>query len=319
MWRDYYNISPARVLMDVFAIVNPLSGAGANHLIAAERVALLMERFAAAGITGTVHRTERRGHAGELAAVGVAQGARAVIAWGGDGTINEIGSVVAGTSSALGIIPAGSGNGFAAELGIPWHPPDAIDAAIHGRDRLVDAGELDGRLFFNIAGIGFDAVVAEQFNLQGTLGNRGLGPYVRIGIRETFRYPGAAYRVTLDGEEIVSNALVIAFANGREYGNRIRVAPHAVVDDGKLEALVVENRGPLARLWMCRHLAMGTPHKAPRVVRRSIESARVETDGEILYHLDGEIGRAQGAVNIRIRPRVLRVRVPQDRGRRADG
>jgi diacylglycerol kinase (ATP) len=310
MGRDYYNISPARALMDVFAIVNPLSGAGANPHIAAERVALLTGR----GITD-VHLTEHRGHAAELALTAVAQGARTVLAWGGDGTINEIGSVVAGTSSALGIIPAGSGNGFAAELGVPWHPPDAIDIVIHGRDRLVDAGELNGRLFFNIAGIGFDAVVAERFNLRGTLGNRGMGPYVRIGITETFRYRGATYRVTLDGEEIVSNALVIAFANGREYGNRIRVAPQALVDDGKLEVLVVEDRGPLSRLWMCRHLALGTPEKAARVLLRSIVSARVETDGEILYHLDGEVGRARGAVDIRIRPRLLKVRVRQGSGR----
>jgi YegS/Rv2252/BmrU family lipid kinase len=295
--------------MDVFAIVNPLSGAGANPDAAAERVALLMQRFAAAGITGTVHRTERRGHAAELAAVGVAQGARAILAWGGDGTINEIGSVVAGTASALGIVPAGSGNGFAAELGVPWHPPDAIDLVIHGRDRLVDAGELNGRLFFNIAGIGFDAVIAEEFNARGTIGNRGMGPYVRIGIRQMFRYRAGTYRVTLDGDQFVSNALVIAFANGREYGNRIRVAPQALVDDGKLEAVVVEDRGPFSRLWAGRHLALGTADKCARVLVRSIESARVETDGDILYHLDGEVGLAHGAVTVRVRPEVLKVRV----------
>lgn len=295
--------------MDVFAIVNPLSGAGANPDVASERVALLMQRFAAAGITGTVHRTERRGHAAELAAVAVAQGARAILAWGGDGTINEIGNVVAGTASALGIVPAGSGNGFAGELGVPWHPPDAIDLVIHGRDRLVDAGELNGRLFFNVAGIGFDAVIAEEFNARGTIGNRGMGPYVRIGIRQMFRYRAGTYRVTLDGDEFVSNALVIAFANGREYGNRIRLAPQALVDDGKLEAVVVADRGPLARLWAGRHLALGSADKAARVMVRSIESARVETDGDILYHLDGEVGLAHGAVTVRIRPGLLKVRV----------
>jgi YegS/Rv2252/BmrU family lipid kinase len=307
--RDYYNITTARALMDVFAIVNPLSGAGANPDVAAGRVALLTQRFAAAGITGVIHLTERRGHAAELASVAIARGARSVLAWGGDGTINETGTVVAGTSTALGIVPAGSGNGFAAELGVPWQPADAIDVAIHGRDRLVDAGEIDGRLFFNIAGIGLDAVIAEQFNLRG-LGNRGMVPYVRIGIREIFRYCAGTYRVTLDGEELVSNALVIAFANGREYGNRIRVAPQALVDDGKLEAVVVEDRGAFSRLWTGRHLALGTAHKAARVRVRSIESARVETDGDILYHVDGEVGRAQGAVTIRIRPRLLKVRVP---------
>jgi len=295
--------------MDVFAIVNPLSGAGANPDVAAGRVALLTERFAASGTDGSVHLTRHRGHAAELATQAVAQGARIVLAWGGDGTINEIGSIVAGTSSALGIVPAGSGNGFAAELGVPWHPPDAIDVVIHGRDRLVDAGELDGRLFFNIAGIGFDAAVAEEFNARGTIGNRGMGPYVRIGIRQTFRYRASTYRVTLDGEPFVSNALVIAFANGREYGNRIRMAPQALVDDGKLEAVVVEDRGSWSRLWAGRHLALGSADKAARVMVRSIESARIETDGEILYHLDGEVGRARGAVTIRVRPRVLKVRV----------
>ncbi len=296
--------------MDVFAIVNPLSGAGANPLIGAERVALLTQRFAAAGITGTVHRTERRGHAAELAAIAVAQGARAVLAWGGDGTINEIGSIVAGTSSALGIVPAGSGNGFAGELGVPWQPSEAIDVVIKGRDRQVDAGEINGRLFFNVAGIGIDAVIAEQFNLRGTLGNRGMGPYVRIGIQEMFRYRAASYRVTLDGETVASNALVISFANGREYGNRIRIAPQALVDDGKLEAMVVEDRGPLARMWAGRHLALGTANRAAGIRLRSIESARVESDSEIIYHVDGEVGRAKGAIDVRIRPRLLKVRVP---------
>ena len=290
--------------MDVVAIVNPLSGAGANVDVSAARVALLIDR----GIAD-VHVTERRGHAVDLATAAVAQGARLVVAWGGDGTINEVGSVVAGTSVALGIVPAGSGNGFAAELGVPWQPAEAIEVALRGRDRQVDAGELDGRLFFNVAGVGFDAVVAEQFNARSR-GNRGMGPYVRIGIRETFRYRAATYRVTLDDETIVSRALLIAFANGREYGSRIRVAPHAVLDDGKLEAVVVEDRTPLSRLWTARHVALGTANKAARVVLRSIASARVEADGELLYHVDGEVGRARGAVDVRVRPGVLRVRVP---------
>ena len=108
-----------------------------------------------------------------------------------------------------------------------------------------------------------------------------MGPYVRIGIRELFRYRADTTGSTLDGEEIVSDALVIAFANGREYGNRIRVAPQALVDDGKLEAVVVEDRDPLSRLWGGRHLALGTVDRAPRRLARPIESATIETDGEI--------------------------------------
>ena len=296
--------------MDVFAIVNPLSGAGANPDAAAERSALLLRRFASAGLSAGVHVTERRGHAAELARMAATRGARVVLAWGGDGTINEIASVVAGTPASLAVIPAGSGNGFARELGIPWRPEAAVDVAIRGRDRAIDAGEIDGRMFFNIAGIGVDAVIAQQFNAQGKLGRRGMFPYIRISLQECFRYRGAYYRVTLDGEEILSNALVIAFANGREYGNRIQLAPRARMDDGKLEALVVEDRSPVLRLLAARHLALGTADRAPRITARSVTSATVETEGEILYHVDGEVGRARDRVAIRIRPGALKVRVP---------
>ena len=298
-------MSPA----DIVAIVNPLSGAGATPDAASRRVALLESKFTAANVIGAVHLTERPGHAGDLARAARASGARMVIAWGGDGTINEIGTALAGSEVVMAIVPAGSGNGFASEIGVPTAPDAAIDVALHGRSRPIDAGELDGRLFFNIAGIGFDAVVAEQFNLQ-TLGRRGMGPYVRIGLRECFRYRAARYRIVLDGEELVTDALLIAFANGREYGNRIRLAPHARMDDGKLEAMVVEDRAPLSRLWAGRHLALGTADKATRITARSIESARIETDGDMLYHLDGEIGRASGSISVRIRPKALIVRVP---------
>jgi len=293
---------------EIVAIVNPLSGAGASTGVADARIALLRSRFVAAGINGTVHVTERPFHAGELAKAAVASGARSVIAWGGDGTINEVGSALAGTRVVLGIIPAGSGNGFAHELELPPEPELAIEIALRGKPRPIDAGELEGRLFFNIAGIGFDAVVAEQFNAR-TIGRRGLGPYVQIGLRETFRYRAARYRINLDGEEFETSALLIAFANGREYGNHIRLAPHARLDDGKLEAIVAEDRGPIARLWAGRHLAMGTADKAARVITKSIESARIETDGEMVYHVDGEIGRASGSILVRIRPKLLTVRV----------
>ena len=90
--------------MDVFAIVNPLSGVGANPDAAAERRALLMRHFVDAGITAGFHVTERRGHATELAAHAVAQGAHVILAWGGDGTINEIASVLTDTPAALAVI-----------------------------------------------------------------------------------------------------------------------------------------------------------------------------------------------------------------------
>jgi diacylglycerol kinase (ATP) len=313
MLGSYYSILNTISCPNVVAIVNPLSGAGADPDVAASRVALLRTKFAAAGVIGEVHVTKRGGHASDIAAAAVARGATMVVAWGGDGTINEVGNALLGSGVTLGVIPAGSGNGFAHDLGVPDAPAAAIDAIFLGRDRLVDVGEIDGRGFFNIAGIGVDAVIAEEFNTR-TQGQRGLGPYIRIGLRQAFGYRAVRYRLNLNGEVLESDALLIAFANGREYGNGLRLAPHARLDDGRLEAVVVADRGPLARLWSGRHLALGTAHRAGGVTLRSIEHAEVSADDPILYHVDGEPGRAGRTVSIRIRPAALKVRVPAGGG-----
>ncbi len=293
---------------DVVAIVNPLSGAGATPDMARRRVGLLEKRFAAGGISGRVHVTERGGQARELTRAALDAGASLVIAWGGDGTINEVASTLARTPTPLGIIPAGSGNGFANELGLDADPGRALDTALGGRTRTIDAGEFDGRLFFNIAGTGLDAAVADQFNRRA-LGRRGMWPYVRIGLHQLFRYEGRRYRLRLDGDELITNALLLAFANGREYGNRIRLAPGAKIDDGRLDAVIVEDRRPFSRVWDCRHLALGRVQRTPGFSVRPVENATIEVDGDIVYHLDGEVGRARGRVEVRVVPAALTVRV----------
>jgi diacylglycerol kinase (ATP) len=293
----------------VVAIVNPVSGAGCDARALDERKALLRRHFSAARIDGAVHVTSRPQHASELAIDAVSSGAGLVIAWGGDGTTNEIACALAGTSAAMGIIPAGSGNGLAAALHLPRDADAAVAIALGTNERRVDAGEMEGRLFFNIAGIGADAAIAQRFNAQPK-GRRGMGPYVRIAMQEAFRYRGRRYRITLDGEQLTRDGLIIAFANGQEYGNRIRVAPAAVVDDGRLDAVILEDRPPLMRLWHGRHLALKHIERVPGVLVRRIESASVEAEEDILFHVDGELGRAGRVVHVRVRPGVLTVRVP---------
>jgi diacylglycerol kinase (ATP) len=298
---------------NVFAIVNPISGAGANRDAAAARTALLRERFGAAGVSGEVHVTERRHHAAELATEALDRGVHTVIAWGGDGTINEVGSVLGGTSAALGVVPAGSGNGFARALGLPRAARKAIDGALLGVERLIDVGELNGRAFINIAGVGLDARIAERFNACEQ-GKRGMGPYLRIGLDEAFRFQALPVEIDLDGERIYSRALLIAFANGNEYGNRAKIAPHARPAYGRLAAVVVEDRSPVARLWGSRHVILSHPERAPGMTFRSIQHATVRAPGALPFHVDGEHGVAERVITVRIRPGYLRVRVPAEGG-----
>ena len=113
-------------------------------------------------------------------------GARLVIAWGGDGTLNEVGSALAFTETPIALVPSGSGNGLARELGVNRRPERAISEALRAAPRAIDAGELGGRLFFNAAGIGLDAHLARCFDTDG--GRRGLAGYVRITARELWSY-----------------------------------------------------------------------------------------------------------------------------------
>lgn len=294
--------------MSVVAIINPISGDGANPSVRSMRVSLVQAEADRRGLRAEIYLTERAGHARELAAASAAAGADLVIAWGGDGTLNEIGSALLDTGTILGVVPAGSGNGLAAALAVPRDPRAALTVAFDGRTRAIDAGLIAGRPFFNIAGIGFDARVAKLFNARGD-GRRGGWPYVMIAVREGCRYRANDYRLELDGTTRDVRALLIAFANGREYGIGARIAPMAELDDGWLDAFVVDERAVLARFWHARHLALGTAHLAPSVTAQRVRHAIIEAPGPLDFHVDGEPCTARDRIDVSIRPGALNVRV----------
>ena len=219
-----------------------------------------------------------------------------------------MGASLAGTSTTLGLVPAGSGNGLAGGLGIPKDRRAALSRIIAGNTREVDVGLLNDWPFFNVAGIGFDAHIARLFN-ERPRGRRGRLPYVVIGVSEGVRYVGKDYRITLDGQVHLRRALLIAFANGQEYGMGMQIAPGAKLDDGLLEACVVEDRSVLARFRDARHLAMGSVHRAPNMLVQAARTATIEGEGEMLFHLDGEPGVAYDRLTVSVRPGALRVRV----------
>jgi YegS/Rv2252/BmrU family lipid kinase len=260
-------------------------------------------------VEGTVRLTEGPGHALALARAAVAARASLVCAWGGDGTVNEVARALAGTGTALGIVPAGSGNGLAHELALPRDPARALATALGRRERVIDAGEIDGRLFVNVAGIGLDARVAARFNARPS-GSRGLWPYLTIGAREILRYRAQEYAIRADGEAWRERALLVACANGRQYGGGAVVAPTARLDDGRLDLVVVAARPPLGALRDALHLFRGTLDRAPGVRTARVSTAEIAGPEPILFHVDGDAVTGGPVVSARVRPAVLRVRVP---------
>ncbi len=294
--------------MDLAIVVNPVAGSARRARLrrALEAVGAWLDRR---GVRYCIRMAERPGHARELAAQAVAEGAARVAAWGGDGTVNEVGAALAFQRAALVLVPTGSGNGLARELGIDPRPARAIAQALDGTVRAVDAGEWGGRLFFNVAGAGFDAHVARLFNARPP-GRRGPWPYVTITIREAFRYEPRRYRVWLDGEERAGRFLTIVLANSCQFGNRIRIAPEARLDDGWLNAVLVDDRSVARQFWRARHL-LGDPTRAEGVLRRPVRTIAVEGASVLACQVDGESFEAGPRVEGRVHPGALRVCVPR--------
>lgn len=298
---------------DVAVIINPISGTGGRIDVTRGRAELAARRIAARGFDPEVFLTERPGHARELTRAALERGIRLVLAWGGDGTINEVASMLSFTEAVLGVIRGGSGNGLARELGIPQQPADAIDVALpgpgtRGTERVIDAGELDGRLFFNVAGIGLDARVAHRF-AAGGLVRRGFVRYLEITAQELWKYEPDEHTVTIDGAPQQVRALLVAIANARQYGNGAIIAPHARVDDGRLDVVVVSHRSPLAALAQVPRMFAGTVDRARGVTMRTARRIEITSGRPLIYHVDGEPFVGGAAVTARVHPAALRVRV----------
>ena len=296
--------------MRAAVIINPISGTGGRPEVARQRAEMAAAIISANGLEAEVFVSERAGHAPELARAAVDRGIRLVAAWGGDGTVNEVASVVAFTGAALAIIPSGSGNGLARELGIPLEPAGAFRTALGGVERVVDAGELDGRLFFNIAGVGLDARVAHRF-AAGGLVRRGLLRYLEITTHELLTYNPDEHVVVVDGDVQRECALIVALANARQYGNGAIIAPHARLDDGQLDVVVVAQRPLHAIVRQLPMVFAGRIHELPGVTIRRGAEIEITSARPVIYHVDGEPFVGAAAIAGRVRARALRVRVPQ--------
>jgi len=285
-------------------IINPISGGvrPAEARARAELASAIVDRH---GDPAEVFVTERAGHARDLTRAAVARGSRLVMAWGGDGTINEVASALAFGEIPLGIVPAGSGNGLARQLGVKKQPADAIRLAIAAEPRRIDLGELGDRLFVNAAGVGFDAQVASRFNERS--GRRGLMTYALITARTLRTYEPPEYTITTSDGSVRLRAILVTAANSAEFGNGACIAPGARVDDGLLDLVVIAERSRLQTLMGLPRLFNGTVNQVPGCSIRRVTRATIESDRPMTFHVDGEPVTAGTTLLLRIHPGALNV------------
>jgi len=230
-----------------------------------------------------------------------------VIAWGGDGTVNEVGAALVGGEASLAIVPAGSGNGLALALGIPREPAAALRHAVGAQSRRIDVGEIGGRLFLNIAGIGFDARIADRFAREG--GRRGLRRYAVMVARELFTYRAEPCQLTVDGCVREHRSVLLVIANGPQWGNGARIAPHARLDDGLLDVVSVSARSPFRVAWYLPRLFTGTIDRVPGVTTERLASLEITGRPPLTFHVDGNPARSDtGRLSVSVHPGALAVR-----------
>lgn len=299
MASDPIAVKKFPLLKTVF-IVNPRSGRAARAVGAVHAFA---EHHGA-----TVVFTERPRHASELAAAALQSGHELIVAVGGDGTLNEIASVITETPVTLGLIPCGSGNGLGRHLGIHGSCDHALEILRTGAPRIIDTGLADGHPFFTAAGLGFEAEIATRFN---RLHRRGFARYLTTSAQAFHGYSPEIHTIEHGGQRTILSPFTVAITNADQYGNNAYIAPGAHVDDGLLDLTAIPpvtlmNAAPLLWRLFRQNLDRSDAVFRLRAAHFAIERAR---PGPL--HTDGEVHVAPARVEFTIRPRSLRIMAPR--------
>ncbi len=269
----------------VFLVVNKFAGHRKNFF---NEIMGVVSEFKRNGCEVKFSVTENPGHASQLASKAVKSGFDLVVAAGGDGTVNEVSRRLIGTATPVGIIPMGSGNGLARELGISMNPKRSARAMLKRDTRLIDVLRFNSQQFLCTAGIGFDAQVAEKMK---KVKSRGFLRYIRITIMEGIAFKPFTIKMKVDSLQIEKPVFLVTFANSRQFGNNAFIAPKASISDGWIDVVVIN---PFPKIWFPVFgigLFLGIMHKLPFVEYYKAKKIELESADTHIFHFDGESGK----------------------------
>lgn len=282
-------------------IVNPHSG-GTSHRDPAELTERIEKKMQSLGIVCQVIVTKQSGHAAEITQTAVRSNSwSAIVAAGGDGTVNEVARHMLHTGIPLGIIPTGSGNGLARHLHIPMNPDSALSRITEGSIISIDSGALNDVPFFCTAGIGFDAAVSHGF---ASSTGRGLTNYMRYSLDAYSGFEPVI--VSIAGESFP--VFLLTFANAGQFGNNAWIAPHASITDGLLDLCRVDPFPNWYSMVFGTRLFAKTLQPSNYVSFDTFRKLSLETSAPVLAHYDGEpLTLDSGEVTVRCIPKSLMV------------
>lgn len=286
------------------AVVNPISGTSSKD----EILPYLAEEYSHNNERLYICFSQKENDAALLAKEAVCNNFEAVIAVGGDGTINEIAKELYNTPVKLGIIPKGSGNGLARALGIPLNDTQKAAEIIHrAHVSALDTSFANGLPFFCTVGVGFDAAITKRY-AEAT--RRGIFSYVKSVVEEYITYDSEQYQITADGNTFECKAMLITCANINQYGSNTYIAPGAKPNDGLLDLVILSPVSPLQAPQLAVQLFTKKVEKNTLIESLQCKEITIKRKHDGLVQLDGETLSMGSSIQISIAPQSLQVYTP---------
>ncbi|MCH2235120.1 MAG: hypothetical protein MK078_12780 [Crocinitomicaceae bacterium] len=289
---------------EILFIINPISGIGKKNKLPE----IIEKNIDSELFNIEISYTEYPGHGHEIAEE-KSKEKDLIVAVGGDGSLNEIGSALVGKNCALGIIPCGSGNGFARHHNIPLKSRFAVNIINNWKIIKVDSGTINGNVFLGNCGAGFDAHIAKRFNEEG---KRGFTNYARLVWKEFKNFEEFPVKFKIDSENVVEEStILINVSNGSQFGNNFYISPNSRTNDGKME-LILLKKFPLSK-----SIAMGYKFFR-KVIQNSIyyktihvhENVEIELPKGTPVQIDGDYKELPHSLKISILPQSLNLLIP---------
>jgi YegS/Rv2252/BmrU family lipid kinase len=242
----------------------------------------------------------------------ITDGIDTIFVVGGDGMINTIGGELLNTGITLGVIPAGSGNGFGRHFEIPLQPEKAVQALAKGSIREIDVGMANDRPFFVTCSLAWDAAIVKTFERSPV---RGVLPYVFAAAYELFDYKAEEFRIRVDDgpAEAIEEPMLFTIANLTQYGGGALIAPQARADDGKLWLTYARRSDVPKLISQLPKLFEGKINQADGITAREFTRLHVVRESAQPLQVDGELVESTAEVTITIKPKSLKILVPQEK------
>jgi len=290
----------------ILFIVNPISG----HHDKSKFPSIVDQLIDKDKFDYTITLTEYGGHAAELTKQAIDNEYDIIVAVGGDGTINEVATNMIGARQTFAIVPFGSGNGLARHLHLPLKAKKVITEVINkGVKAKIDTATVNGVPYVSIAGVGFDAIIADYFAKDP---KRGFKTYVKLVTEKYFKFKPEKYHLVLDDkEELDCEPLFISFANSNQFGFNAAVSPHASLNDGLLDVCIFKKPNILAVPYVAERLLTQHIDKTHFVDIHKAQRIKVIRQKDDFVNIDGEPIMMSKDIEVEIKPLSLNILLPE--------